>query len=309
VNAFARLVIAGCTALWSTESSAASELVAPRGPTGIVGGEIDDADEYPSVVAIQAHLQRCTGLMVSPTVVLTAAHCVADLRYGRVAIVYPGVDVSPEEERIQGIRWGMHPDYCPSCDRNQYDYGFIELFSGYEPAGGFVEPLDTRVQWDAIMQPGTAITAVGYGEQSEGVNDPWARRTVGLEVSKIIRGGVEFEAGGQGTGTCEGDSGSPAFVRLEDGSLRWGGIDSRGFGCGAKGIYGASFASLCWLRDDADVDLLPAGCESCDCVEVAEGCGCRTSAPPSSGLVGLVSLLLGLRRRRRCPGIHALTGR
>lgn len=299
VNAFAALLLAGGMALGSAEASAAGDLVDPQEPTAIVGGAIDDADEYPSVVAIQAHRRRCTGIMVSPTVVLTAAHCVAELAYGRTALVYPGVNVSPQEQRIQGIRWGLHPDYCRDCDRNPHDYGFIELFSEYEPAGGFVAPLDTRAHWDATMQPGTTITAVGYGAQSEGVNDPWARRTVDLEVSKILRGGVELEADGQGTGPCEGDSGSPAFVRLTDGSLRWVGIESRGFGCGARSIYGASFTTLCWLRDDADVDLLPPGCESCYCVEADEGCGCRTSAKPSLASVGMLSLLLGLTRRRR----------
>jgi hypothetical protein len=122
---------------------------------------------------------------------------------------------------------------------------------------------------------------------------------VDTEVSKILRGGVEFEADGQGAGTCEGDSGSPVFVRLDDGSLRWAGIDSRGFGCGEKTIYGASFAALCWLADDAEVDLLPPGCDSCDCVEIEEGCSCRTSTEPRLTSVGWLSLLLCLRRQRR----------
>lgn len=297
------MVTVGSTVLWSAQASDSGSLVDAADPPAIVGGEVDETNEFPSVVAIQAHERRCTGIMVSPTVVLTAAHCIEDLEYGRTALIYPGAFVSSDEDRIQGIRWGMHPDYCPDCTRNRFDYGFIELFAEYEPEGGFVLPIDSHARWDSLVRPSTKITAVGYGAQREGVNDPWARRMVELEVSRVIRGGLEFEAEGRNGGTCEGDSGSPAFMRFGDGSVRWVGIDSRGLDCGVKTVYGASYAALCWLRDEADVDLLPTGCETCDCVDATtQGCGCRTSTNPSAAPLHLLWLLYPwLMRKVRQP--------
>lgn len=127
--------------------------------------------------------------------------------------------------------------------------------------------------------------------------DPRQRHALELQVSKVLRSGLELEVDGHGHGPCDGDSGGPAFLRLPDGSLRPAGIDSRGYGCGAKSIYGAPFPALCWLRDEAAVDRLPPGCESCDCIETARGCECSSSRGHAGRGWSLLAVLVAWRRR------------
>jgi hypothetical protein len=130
------------------------------------------------------------------------------------------------------------------------------------------------------MQVGSELVFAGFGEDEEGVVG--VKREVLATLTSFNESGREFRAGGDGNDTCLGDSGGPALVALANGEWRLAGVISRGGECGLGGIYGVPLPELCWLRDESGVDLLPGGCEQCDCVtltgeSIDDGCGCEAS--------------------------------
>lgn len=279
---------------------AATELGAPPRSATIVGGEEDAQDDFSQVVGVQAHEQRCSAVAVSSNVVVTAAHCLDQVEFGQAVYVSPGVSASFEDRR-QGIEWGVHPEYCPDCTTQFFDFGYIRLFQPLDESTDWAIPPSSRSQWNGVVARGEPVTLVGYGTQSESedVDGDRRKRFVEVDVRRVLRGQVEFETVGNGKGICDGDSGGAAFVRNGDGELVWVGVNARSDGCGQRAVVGASHAALCWLRDETDVDFLAPGCESCDCVGPPAGCACHSDTGGTNLGFLIVGVVVVLRRRAR----------
>ncbi|WP_293256177.1 trypsin-like serine protease [Nannocystis sp.] len=69
----------------------------------------------------------------------------------------------------------------------------------------------------------------------------------------------EVFIGGDGMDACNGDSGGPAFLRLDDGSWRSFGIVSYGSPCGEGTYYSQLHLQLPWLEAASGIDLTPCG--------------------------------------------------
>jgi hypothetical protein len=274
------------------------------GDASIFGGEEVEPGEWPAVVAVSTS-KLCTGTLVTPDLVLTAAHCFDPAPLSAVQ-VYFGDSLSAANVLLSD-EWGRHPDFClPSdCGEDIYDFAWIRLPTpvAIEP----IPPITNQAEFDELMQVGKPLWFVGFGADEDNVIG--VKRVVEASLTSFNESGREFRAGGEGKDTCQGDSGGPALAQLANGQWRLAGVISRGGECGNGGIYGVPLPELCWLRDDSGVDLLPNGCEACDCVVLAgdapdEGCDCELS-PSRRGqgwsLLG-VGLLVGggiwLRRRR-----------
>ena len=64
-------------ALATTLALAGAAQASPMGPpSNIIGGDPARAGQYPTVVAVIVDSSLCTGTLIAPTWVLTAAHCV-----------------------------------------------------------------------------------------------------------------------------------------------------------------------------------------------------------------------------------------
>jgi hypothetical protein len=286
-----------------------SELTHIPSQKPIVGGEPTEAGEFEPVVAILAHEGLCTGTIVSPTIVLTAAHCLADVQIGQEVAVFWGPEID-QSRRVTAVGWGVHPDFCADCDEDIFDFGYVEV-AGEFVASDFIAPITDQDEWDDAMRKGREVILVGYGEDPDVTSldkGLGTKRMVTTKISRFSDLGLEFYAGGDDRDSCQGDSGGPAFVRAEDGTLRLAGITSRGSNpCGKGGYYGAPYPALCWLADETGVDLRPDGCGACDCLDTSpppEDGGCslaRGDIGERSGtplLLGL-GLALALGRRRR----------
>ncbi len=282
-----------------------SELPNPD-PVPIYGGERTAEGEFPSVVSFQAGGAFCTGTVVAPRVVLTAAHCVSELPSAADLTVFFGSEAFLASQSVKAVEWGAHPDFCSSssCGQEIHDLGYLVLETDFV-VPDYPAPIVTQGEWDETMQPGRPVTLVGFGEAN---NDPGAsmrglgiKRKVDVTLERLTPAGLEFFAGGEGKDTCVGDSGGPAFITLEDGSVRLAGILSRGSDpCGEGGFYGIPYAGLCWVRDETGVNLLTDGCEDCGCLDTTpppNGCGCgQPYRDAPRAWLGL--LALGVRRRR-----------
>lgn len=279
--------------------------------TPIVGGEPTGDGAYESVVALISDGHPfCTGTAVAPRLVLTAAHCVIDVRRLRDLEVIAGASVL-SGRRLDVAAIGFTPEYDPVPTHvDVHDFGYVLLAEDFSPRDGFVSLIAAPEEWDEVMQPGQVITLVGYGEDptvSGYFRGSGIKRMVETTIRQLTPQGLEFFAGGAQLDSCDGDSGGPAFARVSDGTRRLIGVTSRGSEpCGDGGYYGVPYAAACWLRDETGIDLTAPGCEQCDCIDTAppadNGCGVADDRS-ARGMIALVVVVLGSwtrRRRRSC---------
>lgn len=222
------------------------------GPAAAVTGGQADGGQHPNVGLILFYDAtgrfRCTATLVTPTVLLTAAHCtdgtvgktLVDFRSvvketgpssGYAAATDPASGYTQAEIEAAGYRSGTayaHPDYSDFTDlKNWNDVGVIVLdrpVTGITPAK--VAPLDYL---DAYAQPTlnkTIFTSVGYGTEVRKPDSgpqkptpqtfPLIRRYAEQPGQKLTPQVVQMNGNPNDTkgtgGTCFGDSGGPSFL-------------------------------------------------------------------------------------------------
>jgi V8-like Glu-specific endopeptidase len=199
----------------------------------IVGGTIDTGDE--AVVAIGVRrvdcgerlAVHCTGTLVGPRLVLTAAHCVSDPRLGTNLEVMFGSDVASSGSRfvrvIQAVR---HPDYRSDGDDADLAVLVLDREAPVAPVALGDQPLDGTV--------GASVRIVGFGVTGPSDGATGTKRS-GTSTVAEVQDQVFRTAPGTSL-TCQGDSGGPLFAP-EGTAERLVGVTSRGDpGCSSYGI-------------------------------------------------------------------------
>lgn len=195
----------------------------------IIGGAPDPGDSpimlLVSYPADHSTFDTCTASLISPTVLLTAAHCVDPLTHpGYEYGLFPDYDASaypsantliPKLLPIKEVH--EHPDY----DRDppfKADIGVAILESpmNREPLAINRDPLDISIV-------GKPARLVGYGQTKYGEYNA-IRHAVDSSVAKLP-GDDTVQVGDTEHRTCVGDSGGPALVDF-DGETRIIGADS-----------------------------------------------------------------------------------
>jgi secreted trypsin-like serine protease len=295
-------------------------VVEPPGQTSrsVIGGTETEATEYQATGGIVEFGRAvCTGTLISPKAVLTAAHCLEAFRFSGEA---PGFTLELDattvaaEQVVPGIAAYQHPEFdinaalAPGLGEFN-DVGLVIL----------ARELDVPVEIAAsaaavaLLEVGTTIELVGYGQSSEEISSAGIKRK-GIGTVDSFNGTEMFLVGPQQN--CFGDSGGPGFMDSGDGARLLVGVVSRGpdpasGGCDMGGIHTRVDAYLGWITDVlAGHDAGPVGVPDAGSPDGGAGAdgdgdaGCcavaggRRPVPPGA-VVLLVAVVLGLAAARR----------
>lgn len=188
------------------------EVVDPNGDdsSAIIGGRADSGD--PSVVALFAHQpganrgSLCTATVISPTKLLTAAHCCAPsaIGAGNVFDAYAGPRFDNTARWLPVARC----DYDPQFDINNLSAGHDIAVATLRNATTLA-PIPYNPYALGASAVGAQLRLVGYGDNAHNTAGAGIKRQLVTTIDNVYDGFLHI--GGSNQQTCHGDSGGPAF--------------------------------------------------------------------------------------------------
>lgn len=192
-------------------AAALAAFMATPCPAGALVGPTDPATDASVVMVLSRGGGRagfCTGVIVAPDIVLTAAHCAA--RAADMRIHYRGPDGGIVLIPVRRV--AIHPAYRADAIRTRQrsiDLALVEA----------AQPLDSRFTTARLDEGGhfavgERLRIVGFGVAVEkDATSAGAGRGADLAVREPLSDVLVWaqDAAGRGAGACQGDSGGPIF--------------------------------------------------------------------------------------------------
>lgn len=223
----------------------------------IVGGTEVSQGRYPECCLIGREFPNgsmewfCTGVLIHPQVVLSAAHChqPPGLIANVVALNCEDKDRLGHAEIIPARQTRVHPNYA--LTGGLHDISVLILRGAAQtPPVAIASANETNAAEKTIL--------VGFGRSDLSSTRGFGiKREVEVDITNIRRSpeddlndveqqlgfesDIEFTAGGNGFDSCNGDSGGPAYIMVGK-ELKVAGLTSRAAGfpitpCGSGGVY------------------------------------------------------------------------
>ena len=211
---------------------------------------------WPSAAAVFAGPAQCSGVLVHPQVAMLDHDCMEYFR------------VTPELEFVFGDRG--EDDYSYSVSVSTENCGFLDD-AGYctfdEPLPIPVAPVAAGCEQQLLVE-GAPVTLVGYGTYERGALS--IEKRSGKAVVSVVGNSIFYVEGEQTP--CNGDSGSPAFLEMPDGTWRTVGIVVAA-SCESPSIYANAIDLAEWIEAETGFDLTPCHDDTGAPTPDAETCG------------------------------------
>lgn len=291
----------------------------------IVNGNLEL--DFPATVALGAQFgdmaySACTGTLITPRIILTAAHCGSDLPpelIVQAGKAFFGNDVYTPDAVLGFSSFVLHPNYVPlessiGGTLGEYDFSLLVLIED--------APVEPILFWrDTIDSTwiGKEIWSIGFGITGPNANDAGTKRSASLRISNVNDMFVLVDNNDNPTDSniCSGDSGGTQMFFHEDWG-QWIQIAVHSWGdqyCASssgstrtdivadwifttiESVHGST--DICAINgyyDDDTCTTLPM-CEDVDpacIVEEEKRMACQSSGAPEMGLFALVSALLSV---------------
>jgi uncharacterized protein (TIGR03382 family) len=266
---------------------------ARAGNAPVIGGHPSTDGKWPDAVAVMfGGQQGCTGVLIAPTLVLTAGHC-ADPMLDQVVIGAPKMSQTQTGETIKVIKQTTYPSWQSSID--------ITLLVLEHPSTRPPRPIATGWARGDIAN-GAQVAIVGWGATDANAEQyPDAQQEALTTITDFdcsaspgcnagAQPAGELGAGGMGIDTCPGDSGGPLYLVTSYGTFL-AGTTSRSYDnaqsyCKDGGIYERPDKIVSWIEMQSGVTL-PRGPEpTADVLEAQTGVASKGTIAPNDPKTG-----------------------
>jgi len=251
----------------------------------VIGGSASPDGKWPDCLAVLfGGQQECTGVLIAPTLALTAGHC-ADPQLDQVLIGANRLSQPSAGETINVMQQIEYPSSQSTID--------ITLLILATPST--IPPRTIATGWArADIRNGATVELVGWGATDQNASQyPDAQQEAQTTITDFdcttsagCNAGAqpdgELGAGGMGIDTCPGDSGGPLYLVTSYGAFL-AGTTSRAYDtatsyCKDGGIYERPDKIIDWIEQQSGVTL-PRGPEPTADVLTAG------SGQPSTGMI------------------------
>ena len=234
VRALTTIAILSSAILAACDSSSSTRpQVAPADqPSRIIFGTVD-GNAHPAVGLIVMDVGgepafRCSGTFLSPTVFLTAGHCVgepgefsgmrvfteSDVEHGNNNYPFAGPNT------IEALSWQAHPLFT-EAGFPRHDVGVVVLSAPFNLPANQYGALPAVNQLDALHNgANTIFTSVGYGTQKSNpahevallIRESAQPHLIAINTPSVGRILMILSNNAATGGTCFGDSGGPNYL-------------------------------------------------------------------------------------------------
>lgn len=214
-------------------SIAHASVPAPTAQASVIGGQPAPPGKFPFMAFIvdflpgEKEVAACTGTVLTPNVVLTAAHCVLDEHTGEVEpasgfrVATGAVNWSYPERQLSEVSAAIpYPKFATEEGRDGFGDAALLVLSTPTtvPPISLATPANKR-----LLRIGTHAVIAGWGLTSPGQEDfteslMWARTVVESDRCEGLWGricAIDFPKAT--SGACHGDSGGPLLARGKHG--------------------------------------------------------------------------------------------